>query len=406
MGKKDQDLVPVNKLPRIVPNLPNKLRLLRVERVKDYLTLENEYLAGLNHRKVDAEAHRREKEVDKLRGSPLIVATIQEVIGDRAVITIGNTPIEWLVPILSIVDRQQVKPNMNVLLGTRNFAVVGAIEDPLSKALMAMKLTKLPRETFEDIGGMESQILELREAVELPLTHLEYFEALGIKPPKGVILYGPPGTGKTLLAKAVANSTSASFLHTVASELVQKNIGEGPKLVRDMFKVAEENAPTIVFIDEIDAIGGKRSNSDNSGGEREIQRTMLELLNQLDGFEEKSDIKVILATNAVESLDPALIRPGRIDRKIEIPLPNYESRKRIFEIHSNKMSKVGDIDLDEIIKDDTLSGADIQALCTEAGLNALRAKRMKVNQSDFTHAKSEVCKFKERLKRKDYDLFA
>uniref|UniRef100_T1KIZ7 AAA+ ATPase domain-containing protein n=1 Tax=Tetranychus urticae TaxID=32264 RepID=T1KIZ7_TETUR len=210
-----------------------------------------------------------------------------------------------------------------------------------------------PPETFDDIGGMDEQI---KEAVELPLTHPEYFESLGIKAPKGnlkleffrVILFGPPGTGKILLAKAVANSTSASFLYVVASELVQKHIGEGAKLVRELFKLAAENSPTIIFIDEIDAIAVKRGNSE-TGGEREVQRTLLELLNQLDGFDEKSGVRVILATNSIDRLDQALIRPGRIDRKIEVPLPN-NSRRKIFEIHSQSMMKAEKIDVDSILE--------------------------------------------------------
>jgi len=203
-------------------------------------------------------------------------------------------------------------------------------------------------------------------------------------------LYGPPGTGKTLLAKAVANQTSATFLRVVGSELIQKYLGDGPKLVRQLFRVAEEHAPTIVFIDEIDAIGTKRYDS-NSGGEREIQRTMLELLNQLDGFDSKSDVKVIMATNRIESLDPALIRPGRIDRKIEIPLPDEKTKRRIFNIHSKRMTLSDDVNFDELImaKDD-LSGADIKAMCTEAGLMALRMRRMKVTAEDFRKSKENV----------------
>ncbi|CAF1509243.1 unnamed protein product, partial [Adineta steineri] len=215
-------------------------------------------------------------------------------------------------------------------------------------------------------------------------------EEMGIKPPKGVILYGQPGTGKTLLAKAVANQTSATFLRVVGSELIQKYLGDGPKLVRELFRVAEEYAPAIVFIDEIDAIGTKRYDS-NSGGEREIQRTMLELLNQLDGFDSRGDVKVIMATNRIDSLDPALIRPGRIDRKIEFPLPDEKTRRMIFKIHTGRMTLADDVNLEELImaKDD-LSGADIKAICTESGLMALRERRMKVTNEDFRKSKETV----------------
>merc|ERR1712025_371117 len=212
----------------------------------------------------------------------------------------------------------------------------------------------------------------------------------GIKPPKGVILYGPPGTGKTLLAKAVANQTSATFLRVVGSELIQKYLGDGPKLVRELFRVADDLSPSIVFIDEIDAVGTKRYDS-NSGGEREIQRTMLELLNQLDGFDSRGDVKVIMATNRIDSLDPALIRPGRIDRKIEFPLPDVKTKRRIFSIHTNRMTLSDDVSLEEYINSkEELSGADIKAICTEAGLQALRERRMKVSNDDFKKAKENV----------------
>merc|ERR1711957_158952 len=200
-----------------------------------------------------------------------------------------------------------------------------------------MKVDKAPLESYADVGGLAKQIQEVKEAVELPMTHPELYEDIGVKPPKGVIFYGPPGTGKTLLAKAVANETSATFLRIVGSELIQKYLGDGPKLVREMFRLADEQAPSIVFIDEIDAVGTKRYDS-TSGGEREIQRTMLELLNQLDGFDSRGEVKVIMATNRIESLDPALIRPGRIDRKIEFPLPDMTTKRNIFKIHTSKMT--------------------------------------------------------------------
>merc|ERR1739845_172710 len=210
------------------------------------------------------------------------------------------------------------------------------------------KLEKAPKEKYSDVVGLEEQIMEIKESVELPLTHPEYYEQMGIRPPKGVILYGPPGTGKTLLAKAVANQTSATFLRIVGSELIQKYLGDGPKLVREMFRVAQEHSPSIIFIDEIDAVGTKRYDS-TSGGEREIQRTMLELLNQLDGFDSRGDVKVIMATNRIETLDPALIRPGRIDRKIEFPLPDEKTKRRIFQIHTSKMTLSTDVNVDEYI---------------------------------------------------------
>jgi len=267
---------------------------------------------------------------------------------------------------------------------------VGVLEDDVDPMVSVMKVDKAPLETYADIGGLDKQIQEIKEAVELPLTHPELYEDIGIKPPKGVILYGPPGTGKTLLAKAVASQTSATFLRVVGSELIQKYLGDGPKLVREMFRVAEEYAPTIIFIDEIDAVGLKRYDS-QSGGEREIQRTMLELLNQLDGFDSHTDIKVVMATNRIDSLDPALIRPGRIDRKIEFPLPDLKTKLNIMKIHTSKMTLANDVKFGELITaKDGMSGADIKALCTEAGLMALRERRMRVQMDDFLKAKENV----------------
>merc|ERR1712070_1259573 len=257
-----------------------------------------------------------------------------------------------------------------------------------------MKVDKAPLESYADIGGLETQIQEIKEAVELPLTHPELYEDIGIRPPKGVILYGCPGTGKTLLAKAVANETSATFLRVVGSELIQKYLGEGPKLVREIFRVAAEMSPSIIFIDEIDAVGTKRYDS-TSGGEKEIQRTMLELLNQLDGFDNRGDVKVIMATNKIESLDTALIRPGRIDRKILFETPDQVTKKKIFNLHTSKMNLAPDVDLEEFISQkDELSGADIRAICSEAGMMALRERRMRVNMADFRTARENVLKTK------------
>merc|ERR1711907_15580 len=278
----------------------------------------------------------------------------------------------------------------SVLLHNKVMGVVGILSDDTDPMVSVMKVDKAPLESYSDIGGLESQIMEIKEAVELPLAHPELYSEVGIKPPKGVILYGEPGTGKTLLAKAVANSTSATFLRVVGSELIQKYLGEGPKLVRELFRVAEENAPSIVFIDEIDSVGTKRYDS-QSGGEKEIQRTMLELLNQLDGFDTRGDVKVLLATNRIDSLDPALLRPGRIDRKIEFTLPDAKTKRRIFRIHTSKMTLAEDVNLEEyVMAKDALSGADIKAICTEAGLMALRERRMKVTQNDFKKAKEKV----------------
>jgi len=272
----------------------------------------------------------------------------------------------------------------------KTWSVVGILNDETDPMVNVMKVDKAPLETYADIGGLDQQIQEIKESVELPMTHPEIYRDIGISPPKGVILYGPPGTGKTLLAKAVANQTAATFLRVVGSELIQKYLGDGPKLVRELFRTAEENAPSIVFIDEIDAIGTKRYES-TSGGEREIQRTMLELLNQLDGFDERGEVKVIMATNRIETLDPALLRPGRLDRKIEFPLPDLKTKERIFNIHTKKMTLSEDVSFENLVSSkDDMSGADIKAMCTESGLLALRERRMKVTLKDFQKAKENV----------------
>ena len=381
------------KLPIVTPHARCRLKLLKMERISDWLLMEDEFLKNINatlNVKQEERDDDEQSKVDDLRGTPMSVGNLEEIIDDNHAIVSTSVGSEHYVSILSFVDKDQLEPNCSVLLNHKVHAVIGVMGDDVDPMVTVMKLDKAPQETYADIGGLDQQIQEIKESVELPLTHPEYYEEMGIKPPKGVILYGPPGTGKTLLAKAVANQTSATFLRVVGSELIQKYLGDGPKLVRELFRVAEDHAPSIVFIDEIDAVGTKRYDS-NSGGEREIQRTMLELLNQLDGFDSRGDVKVIMATNRIETLDPALIRPGRIDRKIEFPLPDEKTKKRIFSIHTAKMTMGEDVTFDELVmaKDD-LSGADIKAVCTEAGLLALRERRMKVMMEDFRSSKETV----------------
>jgi 26S proteasome regulatory subunit T2 len=379
------------KLPAVTPHTKCKLKLLKQERIKDYLLMEEEFIRNQERLKPQEEKNEEERsKVDDLRGTPMSVGSLEEIIDDNHAIVSTSVGSEHYVSILSFVDKDQLEPGCSVLLNHKVHAVVGVLSDDTDPMVTVMKLEKAPQETYADIGGLDQQIQEIKESVELPLTHPEYYEEMGIKPPKGVILYGPPGTGKTLLAKAVANQTSATFLRVVGSELIQKYLGDGPKLVRELFRVAEEHSPSIVFIDEIDAVGTKRYDS-NSGGEREIQRTMLELLNQLDGFDSRGEVKVVMATNRIESLDPALIRPGRIDRKIEFPLPDEKTKRRIFNIHTGKMTLADDVNIEEyIMSKDDLSGADIKAICTEAGLMALRERRMRVTDEDFKKSKENV----------------
>ncbi|KAG8063736.1 hypothetical protein GUJ93_ZPchr0003g17642 [Zizania palustris] len=359
------------RLPAVAPLSKCRLRLLKLERVKDYLLMEEEFVVSQERlRPSEDKTEEDRSKVDDLRGTPMSVGSLEEIIDESHAIVSSSVGPEYYVSILSFVDKDQLEPGCSIL--------------------MHNKLKKHLLESYADIGGLDAQIQEIKEAVELPLTHPELYEDIGIRPPKGVILYGEPGTGKTLLAKAVANSTSATFLRVVGSELIQKYLGDGPKLVRELFRVADDLSPSIVFIDEIDAVGTKRYDA-HSGGEREIQRTMLELLNQLDGFDSRGDVKVILATNRIESLYPALLRPGRIDRKIEFPLPDIKTRRRIFQIHTSRMTLADDVNLEEfVMTKDEFSGADIKAICTEAGLLALRERRMKVTHTDFKKAKEKV----------------
>jgi len=353
--------------------------------------MEEEFIRNQEVFRPHEEKDKEERtKMEDLRGSPMSVGNLEEMIDDNHAIVSSSVGPEYYVSVFSFVNQDLLEPGCSVLLHNKVMSIVGILSDDSDPMVSVMKVEKAPLESYADIGGLESQIMEIKEAVELPLAHPELYEEIGIKPPKGVILYGEPGTGKTLLAKAVANQTSATFLRVVGSELIQKYLGDGPKLVRELFRVADDHSPSIVFIDEIDAVGSKRYDS-GSGGTREIQRTMLELLNQLDGFDERGDVKVIMATNRIESLDPALIRPGRIDRKIEFPLPDIKTKRRIFNIHTSRMTLGADVDIEVfVMAKDELSGADIKAVCTEAGLLALRERRMKVTHEDFVKAKEKA----------------
>eukprot|EP00477_Mikrocytos_mackini_P001062 GAHX01001140.1.p1 GENE.GAHX01001140.1~~GAHX01001140.1.p1 ORF type:complete len:445 (+),score=77.56 GAHX01001140.1:31-1335(+) len=383
-------------IPDVLPNQPCKLRLDRLQRLESFLNIEREFIS--NHKEISIQLgentenstiQRLEKRMlEDIRGKIIPIVTVNEIFDDNHAIISSTFSPTMYVGISSIVDKNKLKNALNasVLMNRNTYDIVGILDDDEDPAVTVMKIDRSPNETFASIGGLKSQIQEIKEAIEFPLTRPEIYEEIGIKPPKGVIFYGPPGTGKTLMAKAVASETSATFLRLVGSELIQKYLGEGPKLVRKLFQTAVECAPSIVFIDEIDAIGLKRT-GDESGGKKEIQRTMLELLNQLDGFDDKSEVKVILATNRIEALDPALIRPGRIDRKIEFPRPDENTRREIFRILTSKMKLEKDVELEEFVKSkNDFSGAEIQAICTEAGLLALRERRMVVNHEDFKNA--------------------
>ncbi|VDO72104.1 unnamed protein product [Heligmosomoides polygyrus] len=413
--KRVKGLEHVNKMPNIIPRRGCLLRLLKQNRVHDYLLLEIEFIKRQNQFKsLESQKREERKIVQQLRGTPTTLAKVHELFNDEqhAVVVVEGSKREWFIPILSIVDKDLLHLNALVMVKASGMfknvptAIVGVLPDTIDSSALGHKLEKPPKETFEDIGGLEGPIQEIKESVELPLTHPEYYEEMGITAPKGVILYGEPGTGKTLLAKAVANSTSATFIRATGADLVQKNSGEGAKLVRELFKMAKESAPCIVFLDEIDAVGTKRYDT-SSRGEQEVQRTLLELLNQLDGFESRGDVKVILATNRIDSLDSALLRPGRIDRKIELPKPDEKTRQKIFsarelayvafykfdnrKIHTSGMNLAKDVTPDVVLsREKTMSGADIKAVCTEAGMLALRAQRKVVCADDFDKAVKNV----------------
>ena len=298
---------------------------------------------------------------------------------------------------LKTVDPTLLKAGTRVALKSDTYRLFRILPSKVDPLVSLMMVEKVPDASYEMIGGLEKQIQEIKEVIELPIRHPELFDALGIAQPKGVLLYGPPGTGKTLLARAVAHHTDCRFIRVSGSELVQKYIGEGSRMVRELFVMAREHAPSIIFMDEIDSIGSTRMESNGSGssggGDSEVQRTMLELLNQLDGFETIQNIKVIMATNRIDILDPALLRPGRIDRKIEFPAPNTDARLEILRIHSRRMNLTRGIDLRSIAeKMAGASGAESKAVCTEAGMFALRERRVHVTQEDFEMAVTKVMK--------------
>ncbi|CAD5121600.1 DgyrCDS10097 [Dimorphilus gyrociliatus] len=296
----------------------------------------------------------------------------------------------YFLPVIGLVEPESLHPGDLVGVNKDSYLILETLPQEYDSRVKAMEVDERPTEQYGDIGGLDKQIQELIEAVVLPMTHKERFETLGIQPPKGVLLYGPPGTGKTLLARACAAQTKSTFLKLAGPQLVQMFIGDGAKLVRDAFALAKEKEPAIIFIDELDAIGTKRFDSEKAG-DREVQRTMLELLNQLDGFQPNQKIKVIAATNRVDILDPALLRSGRLDRKIEFPVPNEEARARIMQIHSRKMNVNKDVNFEELARcTDDFNGAQCKAVCIEAGMIALRRGAVELSHEDYMDAILEV----------------
>lgn len=296
----------------------------------------------------------------------------------------------YFLPVIGLVDPEELKPADLVGVNKDSYLILEKLPSEYDARVKAMEVDERPTEQYSDIGGLDTQIQELIEAIVLPMTHKERFEKLGVAPPKGVLLYGPPGTGKTLLARACAAQTKSTFLKLAGPQLVQMFIGDGAKLVRDAFALAKEKLPAIIFIDELDAIGTKRFDSEKAG-DREVQRTMLELLNQLDGFSSTSQIKVIAATNRVDILDPALLRSGRLDRKIEFPNPTEEARSRILQIHSRKMNVSALVNYEELARcTDDFNGAQLKAVCVEAGMIALRREATELQHEDYMDGIMEV----------------
>lgn len=310
-------------------------------------------------------------------------------VGKAAVVKTSSRQTVFL-PMVGLVDPDKLKPNDLVGVNKDSYLILDTLPSEFDSRVKVMEVDEKPTETYSDVGGLDKQIEELVEAIVLPMKRADKFKDMGIRAPKGALMYGPPGTGKTLLARACAAQTNATFLKLAAPQLVQMYIGEGAKLVRDAFALAKEKAPTIIFIDELDAIGTKRFDSEKSG-DREVQRTMLELLNQLDGFSSDDRVKVLAATNRVDVLDPALLRSGRLDRKIEFPLPSEDSRAQILQIHSRKMTTDDDINWQELARStDEFNGAQLKAVTVEAGMIALRNGQSSVKHEDFVEGISEV----------------
>ena len=338
----------------------------------------------------EREVRKLKSEIEQLRTPPLIIGTITDVIDEGRIVVRSSAGPRFLVKSSLCIDPAHLKPGVRCSLNQQSLAIVDILPSSYDSQVLGMEIMESPVETYDDIGGLELQINEIKEAVELPLRRPELFTRIGIEPPKGVLLHGPPGTGKTLLARAVAQETKATFLRVVGSELVQKYIGEGARLVRELFELAQKKSPTILFIDEIDAIGASRTET-NTSGDREVQRTLMQLLAGMDGFEKRGDVKIIGATNRIDILDRALLRPGRFDRIIEIPLPGPDERLAILQVHTRNMAIDHTVDLREVARlTDNRNGADLKAMCMEAGMFAIRREHDQVTHEDFMRAVEKV----------------
>jgi len=370
------------------------------------------------HRETEARLKRMREDVkglvaryQKTEDDLSALQSVGQIIGDvlkkldneRFIVKASSGP-RYVVGCRSRLNQDKLKPGTRVALDMTTLTIMRILPREVDPTVFHMQEDEEggKKTSFSDVGGLNEQIRELREVIELPLTNPELFIRVGIKPPKGVLLYGPPGTGKTMLAKALASNINATFLKVVASAIVDKYIGESARIIREMFGFARDHQPCVIFMDEIDAIGGSRF-SEGTSADREIQRTLMELLNQMDGFEEQGQVKMVMATNRPDILDPALLRPGRLDRKIEIPEPNETQRLEILKIHSASITKRGDIDFESVVKlADGLNGADMRNICTEAGLFAIRNDRDYVMEEDFMKAARKILDTKKLESKLDY----
>ena len=327
-------------------------------------------------------ANRLDDEVRSLKSPPLIVGHLEDVLdSERGIVRSSNGTV-FQVALNQRLSSTVLKPGVRVALNQDTLAVIEVLHDAWDPMVSGAEMIEKPTVNYDSVAGLEEQKLSVREAIELPLNKPELFAKVGIEPPKGILLVGPPGCGKTLLAKAVANHTDATFIRMVGSELAQKYIGEGGRMVRELFSLAKEKAPSIIFLDEIDAIGAKRLDGSTSG-DREVQRTLMQLLAELDGFDALQNVKIIAATNRPDILDEALLRPGRFDRVIEIPIPDEKGRKSILKLNIDSMSTKR-INLSKIIeKTEGFSGAELKATCVEAGMIAIRDDRSHITNDDF-----------------------
>mmetsp|Transcript_1024 Transcript_1024/g.1135 ORF Transcript_1024/g.1135 Transcript_1024/m.1135 type:complete len:391 (+) Transcript_1024:107-1279(+) len=368
-------------------------QLKGLQRQEEFLDIQEEYIKD-EMRNLKRELIRAREELRRIQSVPLIIGQFNEMIDTNYGIVNSTAGSTYYVRVLSTLDREKLKPNTSIALHRHSHSVVDILPPEADSSIQIV--TEKPDVTYHDIGGMDIQKQEVREAVELPLTQFELYKQIGIDPPRGVLMYGPPGTGKTMMAKAVANATTAAFITMVGSEFVQKYLGEGPRMVRDVFRLARENSPAIVFIDEIDAIATKRFDA-QTGADREVQRILLELLNQMDGFDQATNVKVIMATNRADTLDPALLRPGRLDRKIEFPNPDRRQKRLVFGACTAKMNLSEEVDLEDYVnRPDKISAAEISAICQEAGMQAVRKNRYVILSKDFDEAYKKLVKKQDK----------